>query len=396
MSHEISHIELNKNGIAAIEELNSALSAISVVFKNLPISELTKNKRLQKSVKEKAAWYACIVNPNIDVLLLQEYFDSKQSRNILLKKETEQYLETVNHFAELKTLNTNVSVYENLLAEKAEEVNTFDLFSTPVVSKQKCPAHLVKLFSQWQLSPSKANNELEAALVRFCEWHALNNFSFNGQRQLILWFNYQLWKIYGDASALINVEHYFYHHWNKESRRVDASIQSIVSFMLEVCGRLETELKLLYRTEVKYDTLEPLQKIANNYLYNAGFVCEGLSVNAEDYSLQLNKLLLKKGFICSEDINYKLTAEKVKLTVQNWYKLGLVEVEITDNTWFAYLKATTSKTNHLQTYSNFNIQVQTPDWDRLITKPTIQLEVTEKVQEVAAKATTSRQKAFFG
>ena len=189
MSQEISHIELNKNGIAAIEELNSALSALSVIFKNLPVSELVKNKRLHKSMKEKAAWYACIVNSNIDVLLLQEYFDSKQSRNILLKKETEQYLETVNHFEELRTLSTNVSVYENLLSEKVEEVNAFDLFSTPVVNKQKCPTHLTQLFSQWQLTPSKASNDLETALVRFCEWHTLNNFSFNGQRKLILWFN---------------------------------------------------------------------------------------------------------------------------------------------------------------------------------------------------------------
>ncbi len=396
MSHEISHIELNKNGIAAIEELNSALSAISVVFKNLPISELTKNKRLQKSVKEKAAWYACIVNPNIDVLLLQEYFDSKQSRNILLKKETEQYLETVNHFTELKTLNTNVSVYENLLAEKAEEANTFDLFSTPVVSKQKCPVHLVKLFSQWQLTPSKASNDLETALVRFCEWHTLNNFSFNGQRQLILWFNYQLWKIYGDAAALINVEHYFYHHWNKESRQVDSSIKSIVTFMHEACKALEIELKSLYRTEIKFDTLEPLQKIANNYLYCSGFVFEGITTNAEDYSLQLNKILLKKGFISSEEINYKLSAEKVNLTVQNWYKTGLIEVVIAEGGWYAYIKANTSKSNRLQGLSNVSFNTQIPDWNRLVTKPTIQLEVPEKRQEVPVKTTASRQKAFFG
>ncbi len=396
MSQEISHIELNKNGIAAIEELNSALSALSVIFKNLPVSELVKNKRLHKSMKEKAAWYACIVNSNIDVLLLQEYFDSKQSRNILLKKETEQYLETVNHFEELRTLSTNVSVYENLLSEKVEEVNAFDLFSTPVVNKQKCPTHLTQLFSQWQLTPSKASNDLETALVRFCEWHTLNNFSFNGQRQLILWFNYQLWKIYGDASALINVEYYFFHHWNKESRQVDASIKSIVTFMHEACKALEIELKLLYRAEIKFDTLEPLQKIANNYLYCSGFVCEGITVNTEDYSLQLNKVLLRKGFISSEDINYKLSVEKVNLTVQNWYKTELVDVVIKEDGWYAYIKANAARTNRLQSFSNVSFNTQIPDWNRMVTKPTIQLEVPEKRLELAVNATATRQKAFFG
>lgn len=395
MAQEISHIELNKNGIAAIHELNTALSSLSVVFKNLPVSELTKNKRIHKSVKEKAAWYACIVNPNIDVLLLQEYFESKQSRNILLKKETEQYQLTVNHFVELKTCTTNVSVYENLLGEKAEEVNSFDLFSTPVVSKQKCPADLVKLFAQWQLKPGNSN-QLETALVQFCEWHALNNFSFNGQRHFILWFNYQLWKIYGDASALINVEHYFFHHWNKESRQIDASIKSLVNFIQETCIALELELKALYRSEIKFDTLEPLQKIANNYLYHIGFSCEGISVSTEDYSLQLNKLLLKKGFLCSEEINYKLTSEKVKLTIQNWYKTGLVDVVVNENNWYAYIKASENQSNRLQTYCNVQYQTQEPDWSKLVTKPIIQMQVSERQPESVAKPAASRQKAFFG
>ncbi|MDI1232934.1 MAG: hypothetical protein PSX81_01490 [bacterium] len=395
MSQDISHIELNKNSTAAIQELNAALLSLSHIFKNLPVSELIKNKRLQKAVKEKAAWYACIVNPNIDVLLLQEYFESKQSRNILLKKETEQYQGTVNHLSELKTLTTNVSVYENLIAEKTEEVNSFDLFSAPAVVKQNCPAHVVKMFAEWELKVDYGNH-LEKTLSQFCEWHTLNNFSFNGQRRLILWFNYQLWKMFGDASLLINVEHYFYHQWNQESRQIDSSIKSMLEFMQEACSALEMELKALYRAEIKFDSLEPLQKIANNYLYYTGFNIEDIAVNTEDYSIQLNKLLLKKGFICSEEINYKLVAEKVKLTVQNWYKAGLVDVVINDGNWYAYMKSTNTKSNRLQSFSNVNYQSHEPDWNKLLMKPTIQLQSSEIQVEATVKSAITRQKAFFG
>ncbi len=393
-----NYTELNKNCSVAIQELDAALTAFSSTFKNLPVGELTKNKRLHKSVKEKAAWYACIVNPNIDILLLQEFFDAKQTRNILLKKETDQYQQTLHHFVELRTLGTNASIFENLLGEKSEEVNSFDLFSSPVINKIQCPLALQKLFAQWQLKPL-GEVPLETLLYQFYDWHTLNNFSFTGQRQFILWFNYQLWKLYGEAASLLNVEHYFYHHWNKESRNAEYGIKQLISFMQEACHNLEQELKIIYRTDIKYETLEPNQKIANNYLYHAGFNCDGIVINSEDYSIQLNKILCKRGFVGTEDITAKMQLEKVKLTLQNWYKTGLVDVVFNENNWYAYLIPGENKSNRLQNYCNVTLSITEPNWNQIFNKPLIPMkkpiEMPTESQTVPVKR-VSGQKAFFG
>ncbi len=394
MIQAINPTEFSKNCSAAIKELNTALSGFSSTFKNSPLSELIKNKRINKSVKEKAAWYACIVNPNIDVLLLQDYFETKQSRNILLKKETEQYNATINNFEELKSLTSNSSVYENLLVVKNEEPGNFDLFSLPVVNKPKCPENVLELFSQWQLRHGN-EIELEKLFSHFCEWHALNNYSFSGHRHFILWFNYQMWKLFGDAVSLLNFEHYFFHHWNRESRSNEQSIRQLVVFLLETCQSLEMELKALYRADVHYDTFEPHQKIANNYLYSIEFGNPNQTAHPEDYSLQLNKILYKKGFIGGADINLKLQLEKVKLTVKNWYNAGLINVVFSDDNWYAYLLPEESKANRLQAYCNVKFSSAEPDWEMIKIKPAIQIQSEEKQDEPQARQATG-QKAFFG
>jgi hypothetical protein len=386
--------ELSKKCSAAIKELNASLTVFSSTFKNLPVSEFIKTKRVNRSLKEKAGWYACIVNPNIDVLLLQEYFDSRQSRNILIKKETEQYNITVNHFEELKALNSHASVYENLLVEKNEEPQGFDLFSSPVVARHKCPDPLRQLFAQWQLK-DEGETELEKVFYRFCTWHSRNNFSFTGQRHFILWFNYQMWKLFGDASLLFNFEHHFFHHWNKESRSDEQGLRQLVHFMQEACSSLQTELKEIYRTEVHYDTFGPHQKIANNFLYLSGFCCAKQSVNPDDYSMQLNKVLFKKGFVEAGDITARLQLEKVKLTIQNWYNAGLVDVVCDEHGWYACLIPLEKETERLKGYCNIKFARVEPDWSKILVKPVIKIQAAEKHVEPQVRQ-VSGQKAFFG
>lgn len=352
-----------------------------------------------KATKEKAAWYACIVNPNIDVLLLSEYFDAKQSRNILLKKETDQYQITISHFAELRTLNSHQSVYENLLTEKDEEVvqTSFDLFSTHKVVRETCPDKIKKLFSQWQLK-NTTNTEFETLLLQFNDWHALNNFSFNGQRHLVLWFNYQLWKLFGDGALFFNVEHFFFHHWNKESRDNVMSIKELIKFLSDSCSKLQQDLLAMYRDEIGFNDFQPEQKIANNYLTLQGFQITDLPVNADDYSVHLNKVIAKKGFVSNEDITFKVQLEKLLVTLQQLAASGRVKVVIEQEKWWAGLIAGERKTDRLQSYCNVSISTVEPEWEMLQQVQPIRIQPVKKAVETVSisEPQLPRQKAFFG
>ncbi len=397
MIQATNFIELNKHCSTAIKELNAAMSNFSGTFKNLPLSETVKNKRVNATVKEKAAWFACIVNPNIDILLLPDYLESKQSRNILLKKETDQFQAAVQNFPELSSLNSNAALYENLLTQKEEEQSSYDLFSRHVKVKAKCPEALTNRFNHWMIV-STGESEFENFIHQFCDWHAANNYSFTGQRNFILWMNYQLWKLFGDAALLFNIEQHFYHHWNRESRSNVQSVKELVHFLLEACIHLQSELKTIYREEIGYESFEPLQRLANNFIYHSGFNVPLMQkAQADDYSSQLNKVMLKKGFVRSADINFKVQLEKVKLTLQNWYQTGLIQVVFTENNWLAYLLPSEGKTKRLQSYCNLQYQSVEPDWEMVFIKPTIQIQsVKEAVVEEAPRKVVVRQKAFFG
>ncbi|MES2617107.1 MAG: hypothetical protein V4613_04465 [Bacteroidota bacterium] len=382
-----------------VKDTFQRMAAFTAIFKNLPVAESVKSKMVGKATKEKAAWYACIVNPNIDVLLLSEYFDAKQSRNILLKKETDQYQITISHFAELRTLNSHQSVYENLLTEKDEEVvqTSFDLFSTHKVVRETCPDKIKKLFSQWQLK-NTTNTEFETLLLQFNDWHALNNFSFNGQRHLVLWFNYQLWKLFGDGALFFNVEHFFFHHWNKESRDNVMSIKELIKFLSDSCSKLQQDLLAMYRDEIGFNDFQPEQKIANNYLTLQGFQITDLPVNADDYSVHLNKVIAKKGFVSNEDITFKVQLEKLLVTLQQLAASGRVKVVIEQEKWWAGLIAGERKTDRLQSYCNVSISTVEPEWEMLQQVQPIRIQPVKKAVETVSisEPQLPRQKAFFG
>jgi hypothetical protein len=66
--------------------LEKSLEKLSELYRTIPVGEPQKRNFTEQNLKQKSAWYACLVNHNIDILLLPEYLESKQSRNILLKK----------------------------------------------------------------------------------------------------------------------------------------------------------------------------------------------------------------------------------------------------------------------------------------------------------------------
>ncbi len=242
------------------------------------------------------------------------------------------------------------------------------------------------------------NTEFETLLLQFNDWHALNNFSFNGQRHLVLWFNYQLWKLFGDGAMFFNVEHFFFHHWNKESRDNVMSIKELIKFLSESCSKLQQELLAMYRKEIGFNEFQPEQKIANNYLTLLGFQLTDLPVNADDYSVHLNKVIGRKGFVSNEDITFKVQHEKLLATLQQLAVCGRIKVVIEQEKWWAGLIAGERKTDRLQAYCNVSISKVEPEWEILQQVQPIRIQPVKKSAETVSisEQQLPRQKAFFG
>jgi hypothetical protein len=196
--------------------VNEELESISGLFKNIPLSETTKKSFLEKSFKNKSAYYACLVNSNIDTLLIPEYLETKLSRNILIKKETEQFFKSIDNFR-LHTIQNTASVYECILfSEEAEQNNSFDLFSNQAPESASCPEGLKLIFEQWT-EDFKAYSPLETIFYSILDWHAYNQFSFSNRRQILLYLNYQLWKQYGNIFQKLDLEASLFNHWSLEA-----------------------------------------------------------------------------------------------------------------------------------------------------------------------------------
>ena len=150
--------------------VNEELEAISSLYKNIPLNETRKKTFLEKSFKSKSAYYACLVNTNIDALLIPEYLESKLSRNILIKKETEQYFRSIENF-HLHTIQTPSSIYECILFnEELELSNSFDLFTNQAPESASCPDELKVIFDQW-LEDFKGYNSLEALFYSILDFN---------------------------------------------------------------------------------------------------------------------------------------------------------------------------------------------------------------------------------
>ncbi len=401
MQKATSFDELQKLTASKFETLNLEFEAISQNFSLIPLTENTKQQLVLKGLKNKAGWYACLVNNNIDILLLPDYFENYQTRNILLKKETEQFQAEYDKFNELKSIESNTALYENFFNEIKPQTVSFDLFSTQIVKKDECPLTIKKIFENWHKHPK--SNVLQNIILEFYEWHTLDNFSFSGNRQILIWLNYKLWLYFGNVAMLFNLEHFFYNNWNKENREGCNSIYQLIDFIKSQIEKIKAELKALYRSQISYNQLNAIQKIANNYVFNLNFNLK-LNTDKNEASQYLAKTLALKGFINIEDLPNQTLTEKQILCLQQWVEDKTIAVNFDEEEWVAYINPSNKAPFRLAAYNNLTIEKPLLKWESIAAiKPKLKIQIEEVLPTIEApilvlKIDTSarKPKAFFG
>jgi hypothetical protein len=396
--------ELHNKFEGDISKLECAFIEISKIFNKLPIGDSFKKPLLQHTLKEKSAWYACLVNQNIDILLLPEFLESKVCRNILLKKETEQYHQSFEQFADLNTKSPN-TLYEILLKDNAAQIITqsFDLFSSNVHKTIECPNDLKLQFNVWE-KETENYNELEEILFTFIQWHTHNHFNFSNQRQIILWLNYRLWKLYGSIVFNINLERYFYHHYNKESRSIGSALKELIDFIVSELQNSKTILLNVFRTHIKFEELSTSEKIASNHLFYSVFETNLPSKFVQN--ITLSKTLLKRGFLKLEDFSNPIECEKLSPQVEELLALNFIELKKENNSICLCLNTQTKETSRLGKYNNMplvkekmqlNHFLEQIVFEKELHKPIISvLETTTPKETLVSETIKERKKVFFG
>lgn len=404
MLNQLPIEKLHKELVEEFSGLEKSLLHLSELFRLLPISDSQKKQFVESSLKQKSAWYACLVNQNIDILLLPEYLESKQSRNILLKKETDQYYKSFENFDFLNN-KSNIELFECLLhsENQAPANNGFDLFSSQVVETAKCPAKLEKVMSGWALSNGEYS-ELSSLVYQFLEWHEVNQFSFASNRQIILWLNYQFRKLYGNISFMFNHELYFYHHWNKESRDMKSSVKELLSFWKKEVETTSESLKALYRDQINYDHLHSGQRIIANHLFETGFKTQ-YPMPIQMSQFPALKPLLKKGFVSLSDFVGKEDFEKYQELLDQLLEQQFILPVKEDEIYICLNPSFDNNGNRFSQYVNLKKEVVKADWNEFISqsisKPIAPIEV--KIEPTAAlepvfipELKPVKKKAFFG
>ena len=383
--------------------LEKSLEKLSELYQTLPVGELQKRHFTEQTLKQKSAWYACLVNHNIDILLLPEYLESKQSRNILLKKETDQYYKSIENF-DLLNGKAASELYACLLySENAPAANSFDLFSSQVVETAVCPSALNELMVQWS-GKFDQYGQLAATVFEFMEWHAVNRFSFNAQRQIILWLNYQLRKHYGPVSFMLNHEHYFFHHWNRESRDMKGSVKELVQYWKKTTEQIAEDLNAMYKEQINFDQLNSSQKIIANHLISIGFKSKyPVSVQMSQYPAL--KPLLKMGFVKLSDFVGKENFDKYQEILDQLLEQKFILPVKEDEIFICLNPGYETKNSRFAAYQNTNISSEAIDWaafkNQNIVKPIAPIEVKIDIPQVKEtfiipELKPVKKKAFFG
>ena len=396
--------ELHKKFERDISKLERAFLEVSKIYNKLPIGDSFKKPLLQQTLKEKSAWYACLVNQNIDLLLLPEFLESKICRNILLKKETEQYHQSFEQFADLNTKSPN-TLFEVLLKDNTAQINTqsFDLFSSNIHKTVECPVELKQQFEAWELE-TEAYNELEEVLYTFIQWHTHNHFSFGNQRQIILWLNYRLWKLYGSIVFNINLERYFYHHYNKESRSTESALKELIEFVTVELQNSKTTLLQVFRTHIRFDELSTSEKIASNHLFFSVFETNLPSKFVQN--ITLTKTLLKRGFLKVDDFSNPIEREKLSPQIEELLEQNLIELKKENNSICLCLSTHTNETSRLSKYNNMPNVQEKLQLNQFLNQAAVEKEVHKPIISVLETTTLSetrnpetlkeRKKVFFG
>lgn len=383
--------------------LEKSLLNLSELYRSLPVGESQKRHFTEQTLKQKSAWYACLVNHNIDILLLPEYLESKQSRNILLKKETDQYYKSFENF-DLLNGKAGSELYACLLySENAPAANSFDLFSSQVVETAVCPSALDELMGQWS-GKFDQYGQLAATVFEFMEWHAVNRFSFNAQRQIILWLNYQLRKHYGPVSFMLNHEHYFFHHWNKESRDMKGSVKELLQYWKKTTEQIAEDLNFMYKEQINFDQLNSSQKIIANHLFATGFKSQyPVPVQMSQYPAL--KPLLKMGFVKLSDFVGKEDFDKYQEILDQLLAQKFILPVKEDEIFICLNPGYETKNSRFAVYQNTNISSEAIDWaafkNQNIVKPIAPIEVKIDIPQVKEtfiipELKPVKKKAFFG
>lgn len=383
-----------------LNNLEKSMEGLAILYRNLPVSEKSKKHYIDESSKIKSAWYACLINSNIDVLLIPEYLESKLSRNILIKKETEQYYSSIANF-HLHTNQNPAVLFETLLfSDEVEPKSSFDLFSTQAPETSTCPEKLKNLFQSWNSKFNQYSN-FESLLYSFLDWHSLNKWNFSGQRQCVLWFNYRLWSQFGAVGMKFPIENFLYNNWNKEICNPIVEIKNFIDFLNEEIESQKQELNDIYKKHIAFETLKSRQKLVSSYVFETGFKID----NATNISVTANtvlKQMLRKGFLSLDDISSKEDFMKQISIYQELLDLGILEIEKESEEISLYFN-TTIKNRNSSLYKYQNIQVNKTDLSlndfiqQTYIKPIISIEKPIIEEPVMQKASGSkRQKAFFG
>jgi hypothetical protein len=335
--------------------LNEKLQSLSLLFKNLPVSELEKKNWLETGLKQKSAWYACCVNTHIDVLLLPEFLENKQSRNILLKKETEQYLKTFSLFENTKQL-TMKEKYEVFVSGevKAAKANHFDLFSAQATEQIKCPDKLNRLF----LECEKVFTDLSAfekMILTFSIWHLYNKMNLSNQRQMLMWMNEQLYHQFGMVSKKVNLEEFLFTQWNDDKLDWSSGFVKWVQFLNKVCEELSDSLKQIYKDSIGFNQLKSNQKLVVNHLFNQSFDIKFPSVESETEDGFL-KQLQSKGFIVRQDIKEDKQEQEAKRLLGSLVHAQCVEVMNEGDIYFCINPSINRNSGRLDVYTNIKRQ----------------------------------------
>lgn len=388
-----------------LRSLDKSLKELSNLFRNLPLSESIKKNFTEQTLKLKSAWYACLVNHNIDVLLLPEYLESKQSRNILIKKETDQYFKSIEFF-DLLNGKSNEELFECILySENGIQSNSgFDLFSSQVIETAKCPERLKNVMSSWN-EKFADYDELTKIVFEFLEWHETNQYSFSSNRQIILWLNHRFRNLYGNISYMFNHEQYFFHHWNKESRDMKGSVKELIANWKKEADSIFEEINNLYKTQIGFDKMCSSQKIIANQLFENGFTAQyPIPVQMSQYPAL--KPLLKKGFVVLNDFLIKDDFEKYTGILNQLLESQFIVPVREEEIYISLNPSYVSMKGRLASFNNVNVSSEKIDWsefiEQTISKPIVpEKAVTIELTELPDMAILpdlkpKRRKAFFG
>jgi hypothetical protein len=373
------------------------MEEMSSIYLKLPVPESVKKRFTDHILKNKSAWYACLVNSNIDVLLLPEYIESRQNRNILIKKETDQYFKSLDGFS-LLSGKSNASLYECILvSDDAPQSPGIDLFSGSTVKNEGCPETLHKIFENWNQTLS-GYSKLESLVYAVLEWHAANQYTFSGNRQVILWFNYQLVKQFGQPALTLNLENYLFHHWQKENLEIENAIKGLINFIQSEIAKNTSLLNTIYKEHIDFAALKPGQKLVSGYLFSIGF---NIQLPAHIHPLPVIKTLLKKGYVEIHDLGQKADMEKIRMTLEELFSIQRIMMVNEDGYLYISLNPSyRSGSGRLDAYTNIERLAPEVNWEGFVSQP-----VTKTIMPKAAKITIEpetvapvkrRQKAFFG